>query len=71
MEQALKDADIPVVSNDAVAGAWLTSRLGVRFERSQLFVTYAFLDRATEIMNEMFAGKDEFTDFEFETEDPT
>lgn len=56
LEQALKDSGIPVVVNSAVVGAWMTAQLGVRFERSRLFVPYACLEQAKAIEQEMFDG---------------
>lgn len=67
LEQALKDEGIPVVANDSVAGAWITTRLGARFERSQLFVPFAFFDSANQILSDMFDNP-ELVDFEWEEE---
>lgn len=68
LEQALKDENIPVVTNDAVAGAWITTRLGARFERSQLFVPYRDLERAAQIMTDMFSGTNFAEEFAWEEE---
>ena len=65
LEQALKDEGIAVVTNDAVVGAWITARLGSRFERSQLFVPYENLEQATELTRALFDNP-EFLDFETE-----
>jgi len=54
LEQALKEEGIPVVADDSVVGAWMTSRLGVRFERTRLFVPYAHLEQAKAMEQEMF-----------------
>ena len=54
LEGALKDAGIAVATNDAVVGAWITARLGPRFERSQLFVPHGALKQAEEIMAQLF-----------------
>lgn len=67
LEQALKDEGIPVVTNDSVVGAWITTRLGARFERSQLFVPFVFLDQASQILSDMFDNP-ELVDFEWEEE---
>lgn len=67
LEQALKDEGIAVVTNDAVVGAWITTRLGPRFERSQLFVPYEKLEQAKELVHGLFDAP-EFVDFD--TEDP-
>ena len=69
LEQALKDEGIPVVANDAVAGAWITTRLGARFERSALYVPYGTLDRAADLVLGLFDAP-EFADFETEEEEP-
>ena len=63
LEQALKDAEIPVVTNDAIVGAWFTANFGPRFERSQLFVPYGQLEQAENLMHSLFDAP-EFVDFE-------
>ncbi len=65
LEQALKDEGIAVVINDAVVGAWITTRLGARFERSQLFVPYENLEQAEELTRSLF-DTPEYIDFETE-----
>ncbi len=67
LEQALKDEGIPVVTNDSVVGAWITTRLGARFERSQLFVPFEFFVQASQILSDMFDNP-ELVDFEQEEE---
>jgi len=57
LEQALKDAGIPVAVNSAVVGAWMTVQLGRRFELGRLFVPYSQLEQARQIEAEMFDGK--------------
>ncbi len=69
LEQALKDAGIAVVTNDAVVGAWITTRLGAAFERSQLFVPYEKLEQASELTRSLFDAP-EFVDFETEEIEP-
>ena len=69
LEQALKDAGIAVVTNDAVVGAWITTRLGAAFERSQLFVPYENLEQAVELTRSLFDAP-EFVDFETEETEP-
>ena len=69
LEQALKDEGIAVVTNDAVVGAWLTARLGPRFERSQLFIPYEHLGQAEELTHSLF-DEPEFIDYETEETAP-
>ena len=65
LEEALKDDGIAVIANDAVVGAWITTRLGPRFERSQLFVPSGQLEQAEILVHSLF-DTPEFVDFETE-----
>lgn len=54
--ECLKDHGIAYTEENAV-GAWLSSRLGVSFERKRIYVPYEKLDQAKTLVEELFQGE--------------
>ena len=69
LETALKDNGIPVAANEAVTGAWLTARMGPRFECHQIFVPYKDLEQAGSIMEMLFDESNIIEEFDWEEEE--
>ena len=65
LEEALKEEAIPVVTDEAVVGAWFTKTLDSLRERHRIYVPYAHLHRAREIEQEMFDENGELMECEF------
>lgn len=69
LEGALKEEGIPAVTDDSVVGVWKTKVIGALHERHRIFVPYGSLEKANQIMTEMFDESNFSEDFEWEEEE--